>query len=85
MDHLGDLRQAAMAAAQLAIRSQGARNQQHDARADALATGTEQMLGGGLQDRVPSPDQAAQIAQQGLEVGLDRLKQLCDGGHVPLR
>jgi hypothetical protein len=32
-----------------------------------------------------STDQAAQIAEQGLKVGLDGLKQLCNRGHVPLR
>jgi hypothetical protein len=39
------------------------------------------MLGRGLQDWMARADQAAQIGQQGIEVGLDRLEQLCDRRH----
>jgi len=62
-----------MTAAQLTIGRQSPGHQQHDAGAQALAAGTEQMLGRSLKDRMAGTDQAAQIAQQGLEVGLDGL------------
>jgi cytochrome c5 len=40
------------------------------------------MLGRGLQDRVASADQAAQISQQCIEVGLDGLEQFCNRCHA---
>jgi hypothetical protein len=39
------------------------------------------MLGGGLKNGMARADQGAQVRQQGIEVGLDRLKQLCNGRH----
>ena len=81
VDHLGDLRQAAMTRGQLTIGRQGAGNQQNNARPQALATSAEQVLGRGLKDRVSSADQAAQVTEQGLEIGLDRLQQLGNGDH----
>ena len=85
VNHLGDLRQAPVPSGELTIRSESARHQQHDAGAQTLASGAEQMLCSSLKNRVPRSNQAAQIAQQGLEVGLDGLKQLCNRGHDPLR
>ena len=81
MDHLGDLRQAPMAGAEGAIGSDGSRNQQHDAGTEPFATGGEEMLGCRLEDRVAGADHGPQIRKQGIEVGLDRLKQLCNGRH----
>jgi hypothetical protein len=43
------------------------------------------VLRGGLEDRMPRSDQAAQIAQQSLEVGLDGLEQFCNRCHDLLR
>jgi hypothetical protein len=39
------------------------------------------MLGGSLKNWMAGADQGAQIRQQDIEVGLDRLKQLCNGRH----
>jgi hypothetical protein len=39
------------------------------------------MFGGCLKNRMAGADQGAQISQQGVEVGLDRLKQFCNGRH----
>ena len=73
MDHLGDLRQTPVPAAQFAVRRERTGDQQNDAGAEPLAAGAEQVFGSSLEDRMTSADQAAQIAQQSLEVGLDGL------------
>ena len=82
MDHLGDLGQAAMARAELTIRRHRPRQQQDDAGPQALAPGGKQMFSCRLQNWMTSADQTAQIGQQGIEVGLDRLEQLGDRRHM---
>ena len=39
------------------------------------------MLSRRLKNRVAGADHGPQIRKQGIEVGLDRLKQLCNGRH----
>ena len=81
VDHLSDLRQPPVPGRELALRADRPRDQEHDAGAQLLAAGTEQMLGGRLQDRMAGADQGAQISQEGIKVGFDRLKQFCDRCH----
>ena len=81
VDHFGDLGQAPVARAQLAIAGHSPGEQQHDAGAEALATGRKKVFGGGLEDGVTGPDQAAQIGQQGIQVSLNGLEQLCNRCH----
>ena len=57
-----------MAGAEGAVGADGTRDQQHDSRPQALATGGEEVLGGRLKNRVACPDQGAKIGQQGVEV-----------------
>ena len=73
VDHFSDLRQTPVPAAQLAVRRERPGDQENDAGAQSLAAGAEQVFGSSLENRVTSADQAAQIAQQSLEVGLDGL------------
>ena len=82
VDHLGDLGQAAMARAQLTGWVHRPRQQQHDAGPQALAPSGEQVFCSCLQNRMTSADQTAQIGQQNIEVGLDRLEQLGDRRHM---
>ena len=39
------------------------------------------MLGSGLKNGMTGADEAAQISEQGLKIGFDRLQQLGDGDH----
>jgi hypothetical protein len=81
MDHLGDLGQAPMTRAQFAVRGNRPRQQQHDAGAETLASGGKQMFSGGLEDGMPGSDQAAQVGQQGIQISLHGLEQLCNRCH----
>jgi hypothetical protein len=71
-----------MPGGELTIGRHGPGQQQHDAGAQTFATGGEQMLGGRLEDRVASADQAAQVGQKGIEIGLHRLEQLSNRCHI---
>jgi hypothetical protein len=73
MDHLSDLSQAPVATGELTLGREGPGNQENNARTEPLATGTEQVLCSGLKNRMTSTDQAAEITQQSLEIGLDGL------------
>jgi hypothetical protein len=81
VDHLGDLGQAPVARTEAAIGADGTGEQQNDPWAQALATGSEQVFSGSLKNGMACADQATQIGQEGIEVGLDRLEQLCNRGH----
>ena len=83
MDHLGDLRQAAMARTQLTGRVKRPCQQQDNARAQALTSGTEEVLSSSLKDRMTGANQVAQVTQKVLEIGLDGLKQLGNRRHNP--
>jgi hypothetical protein len=39
------------------------------------------MLGSSLKDRMSSPDELAEISQQNIEIGRDRLKQFSNRAH----
>jgi hypothetical protein len=43
------------------------------------------MFGSRLENRMTGADQSAQIRQQDVEIVLDRMEQLCNGGHDPSR
>jgi hypothetical protein len=81
MNHLGDLGQAPLAGAQISAGIEGAGQQQDNAGAQALAAGSEEMLGCRLKDRMASTDQAAQIGKKSIEIALNRLEQLCNRCH----
>jgi hypothetical protein len=39
------------------------------------------MFSGGLEDGMPGSDQAAQVGQQGIQISLHGLEQLCNRCH----
>ena len=73
VDHLGDLGQAPVAQAEFTGGIEGPAEQQHNAGAQALATGTEEVFGCRLKNGVTGANQGAQIAEELLEVRLDGL------------
>ena len=81
VNHLGDLGQAPMARTEFTIHGDRPGKQQHDAGAQPLAPRCKQVLGSGLKNRMASPNQAAQIGQQGIQISLHGLEQLCNRCH----
>jgi hypothetical protein len=70
-----------MPRAQFAIGSHRPRQQQHDAGTQTFAPSGKQMLCSGLKNGVTGSDQAAQIGQQGIQISLNGLEQLCNRCH----
>jgi hypothetical protein len=81
MDHLGDLGQSPMARRELTIGTDRPGDQKHDAGSKLLTTGTEEVLSRSLKNRMTGTDQGAQISQEGVKVGFDRLEEFCDRCH----
>ena len=81
VNHFRDLSQPAVSGRELTVRCQAAGHQQNDAWTQSFATCTEQVLSCGLKDRMSCSNETPQVTEQGLEIVLDRLKQLGERDH----